>query len=101
MVRTRADRVPRRAVGEKSSAKKNVAVKINTPKKNGRGRKKYTSGNPYHPRETPQWQKSITCFMNSPGTTAEATADEASSKEDNNPDIKEDIEDEDEDDETD
>lgn len=26
--------------------------------------KSYSGGNPYHPRETPEWQKPITNFMN-------------------------------------
>lgn len=26
--------------------------------------KSYSGGNPYHPRETPEWQKPITCFLN-------------------------------------
>lgn len=26
--------------------------------------KSYSGGNPYHPRDTPQWQKPITCFIN-------------------------------------
>lgn len=26
--------------------------------------KNYSGGNPYHPRETPEWQKPITCFLN-------------------------------------
>jgi len=26
-------------------------------------KKKYSGGNPIHPRETPSWQKTITCFF--------------------------------------
>lgn len=26
--------------------------------------KNYSGGNPVHPRETPEWQKPITCFLN-------------------------------------
>ncbi|XP_014472246.1 PREDICTED: PCNA-associated factor-like [Dinoponera quadriceps] len=94
MVRTKADRVPRRAVGEKSIAKKNVAVRVNIPQKTNSSKagKKYSGGNPYHPRETPKWQKSITCFLNISETAS--TASEASSlKEDQDSDIEESIED--------
>ncbi|XP_043265404.1 PCNA-associated factor-like [Colletes gigas] len=63
MVRTKADRVPLKAVGAKAP---NKSVKSATPKKvtlGGKG-KSYSGGNPYHPRETPEWQKPITCFLN-------------------------------------
>lgn len=61
MVRTKADRVPAKAVGSKAPRK------ISTPSKKsataGKA-KSYSGGNPYHPRETPAWQKPITCFLN-------------------------------------
>ncbi|KAG6795243.1 PCNA-associated factor isoform X1 [Apis mellifera caucasica] len=61
MVRTKADRVPTKAVGSKAPHK---SVKSTSVKKtNGKG-KSYSGGNPYHPRETPEWQKPITCFLN-------------------------------------
>ncbi|XP_017753848.1 PREDICTED: PCNA-associated factor-like [Eufriesea mexicana] len=62
MVRTKADRVPTKAVGSKAPHKsvKNTPVK-ETSKTKG---KSYSGGNPYHPRQTPEWQKPITCFLN-------------------------------------
>ncbi|XP_032678284.1 PCNA-associated factor-like [Odontomachus brunneus] len=112
MVRTKADRVPRKAIGGKVTAKKSAPVKINTPKKStgSKGAKKQSGGNPYHPRETPKWQKSITCFISKSETTSEATASETSSsnfienfedQKDEKNDIKENIEDDDDDDESD
>ncbi|XP_076173665.1 PCNA-associated factor [Ptiloglossa arizonensis] len=61
MVRTKADRL--KAVGGKAPSK---SVK-STPTKKGKGvskGKNYSGGNPVHPRETPEWQKPITCFLN-------------------------------------
>lgn len=52
------------AVGSKAPGKsvgKSPAVKKTTG--SGKG-KNYSGGNPYHPRETPEWQKPITCFLN-------------------------------------
>lgn len=37
--------------------------------------KSYAGGNPYHPRETPGWQKPITSFMNTSSTTKIADND--------------------------
>ncbi|XP_076241404.1 uncharacterized protein LOC143183642 [Calliopsis andreniformis] len=64
MVRTKADRVPVKAVGAKAPSKN---VGKSTPVKKSAGSNKgksYSGGNPYHPRETPEWQKPITCFLN-------------------------------------
>ena len=66
MVRTKADRVPTKAVGGKAPAKALKTAGTATPKKvikSGKG-KSYAGGNPYHPRDTPEWQKPITCFIN-------------------------------------
>ncbi|XP_047360519.1 PCNA-associated factor-like [Vespa velutina] len=63
MVRTKADRVPTKAVGAKAPHK--VASTTGAKKTSGNGKgKSYSGGNPYHPRETPEWQKPITNFMN-------------------------------------
>ncbi|XP_078039099.1 PCNA-associated factor [Augochlora pura] len=63
MVRTKADRVPGKAVGGKAPAKavKSTPVKAVAGPSKG---KNYSGGNPYHPRETPVWQKPITFFLN-------------------------------------
>nr|XP_031843008.1 PCNA-associated factor-like [Nomia melanderi] len=71
MVRTKADRVPGKAVGAKAPAKsvKSTPVKKVTGTSKG---KNYSGGNPYHPRDTPDWQKPITCFLNQ-NSSKEAT----------------------------
>ncbi|KAL2714690.1 PCNA-associated factor-like [Vespula squamosa] len=59
MVRTKADRIPTKAIGAKAPHK------IASSKKAGSSKaKSYSGGNPYHPRDTPEWQKPITNFMN-------------------------------------
>ncbi|KZC10542.1 hypothetical protein WN55_01979 [Dufourea novaeangliae] len=72
MVRTKADRVPGKVVGAKAPSK---SVKSTPTKKSvivsSKG-KNYSGGNPYHPRETPNWQKPITCFLNQ-GSSKEIT----------------------------
>ncbi|CAK9808308.1 hypothetical protein ANTQUA_LOCUS5552 [Anthophora quadrimaculata] len=62
MVRTRGDRVPVKAVGSKAPSK--VAKTAAPVKKSSSKGKSYSGGNTYHPRETPEWQKPITCFLN-------------------------------------
>ncbi|KAL2738475.1 PCNA-associated factor-like [Vespula maculifrons] len=61
MVRTKADRIPTKAMGAKAPHK--IASTTGAKKSGNRG-KSYSGGNPYHPRETPEWQKPITNFMN-------------------------------------
>ncbi|XP_076395063.1 uncharacterized protein LOC105663333 isoform X1 [Megachile rotundata] len=85
MVRTKADRVPTKAVGSKAPAK---SVK-STPTKKVAGSSKgksHSGGNPYHPRATPEWQKPITCFINQNATNKveQENEDEGTSKEANN-----------------
>ncbi|XP_033320973.1 PCNA-associated factor [Megalopta genalis] len=63
MVRTKADRVPGKAVGGKAPAKAMKSTPVKKVAGTSKG-KNYSGGNPYHPRETPVWQKPITCFLN-------------------------------------
>ncbi|XP_033190834.1 PCNA-associated factor isoform X2 [Bombus vancouverensis nearcticus] len=63
MVRTKADRVPTRAVGSKAPHKTTKSTPVKKSGSSSKG-KSYSGGNPYHPRETPEWQKPITCFLN-------------------------------------
>ncbi|XP_043600053.1 PCNA-associated factor-like [Bombus pyrosoma] len=63
MVRTKADRVPTRAVGSKAPHKTTKSTPVKKSSSSSKG-KSYSGGNPYHPRETPEWQKPITCFLN-------------------------------------
>ncbi|XP_050462707.1 PCNA-associated factor-like [Cataglyphis hispanica] len=74
MVRTKADRVPGKAVGSKAPGK--VSAGSAGKKNNGRksAGKSYGGGNPYHPRETPEWQKPITSFMNISSKTTTSNA---------------------------
>ncbi|CAL1679762.1 unnamed protein product [Lasius platythorax] len=77
MVRTKADRVPAKAVGSKAPGK----VRADTPGRKSNGKKSagksYGGGNPYHPRDTPEWQKPITSFMNT-SSSSKTTASNAS-----------------------
>ncbi|XP_029155593.1 PCNA-associated factor-like [Nylanderia fulva] len=76
MVRTKADRVPTKAVGGKAPGKIRAA---NPGKSNGKksAGKSSGGGNPYHPRETPEWQKPITSFINV-ATSSTTTTDNKS-----------------------
>ncbi|XP_076759235.1 PCNA-associated factor [Xylocopa sonorina] len=80
MVRTKADRVPAKAVGSKAPHK---AVKSTPVKKTSSGArgKSYSGGNPYHPRETPEWQKPITSFLNQ--NSMNTAADSSETQENN------------------
>ncbi|KAK2587863.1 hypothetical protein KPH14_003960 [Odynerus spinipes] len=68
MVRTKADRVPAKAVGAKAPHKVANSGGSKKPLGGSRGRN-YSGGNPYHPRETPEWQKPITNFLNQSTST--------------------------------
>ncbi|XP_072767732.1 PCNA-associated factor [Anoplolepis gracilipes] len=85
MVRTKADRVPTKAVGSKAPGKKVGAATFSGNNSNGRKNagKSYGGGNPYHPRETPDWQKPITSFLN---VTTKATTINASPMKEKNED---------------
>ncbi|XP_043276029.1 pre-mRNA-splicing factor CWC22 homolog [Venturia canescens] len=63
MVRTKAGSVSNKAIGAKAPQKVAITAILsgNAPKS------KHTGGNPYHPRETPGWQKPITFFMKQDG----------------------------------
>ena len=94
MVRTKADRVPTKAVGSKAPAKSLKTAAATTPKKgvkNGKG-KSYSGGNPYHPRDTPEWQKPITCFIKQSSSKDAEDSLEAQDNEEQN--VKEQSEDE-------
>ncbi|XP_017889687.1 PCNA-associated factor-like [Ceratina calcarata] len=74
MVRTRADRIQAKAVGSKAPSKVAAIVPsspVVTPSK--RRGKSYSGGNPYHPRDTPEWQKPITNFLNPDSVYSEIT----------------------------
>ncbi|KOC62115.1 PCNA-associated factor [Habropoda laboriosa] len=74
MVRTKADRVPVKAVGSKAPRK---LAKTATPvKKTSSSKGKSSGGNAYHPRETPEWQKPITCFLNQNSLTESTNSSE-------------------------
>ncbi|XP_066582028.1 PCNA-associated factor-like [Prorops nasuta] len=62
MVRTKADRVAVKAVGSKAPRK--IAATTPSKRSGGSKGKNYSGGNPYHPRDTPEWQKPITNFLN-------------------------------------
>ncbi|CAL7937786.1 unnamed protein product [Xylocopa violacea] len=81
MVRTKADRVPTKVVGGKAPHK---SVKSTPVKKTSSGNKgkNYSGGNPYHPRETPEWQKPITSFLNQ--SSANKATDSTETQENNN-----------------
>ncbi|XP_076650947.1 PCNA-associated factor [Halictus rubicundus] len=68
MVRTKADRVPSKVVGGKAPAKSVKSTPVKKVVGTSKG-KNYSGGNPYHPRETPEWQKPITCFLNQNSST--------------------------------
>ena len=94
MVRTKADRVPTKAVGSKAPAKAVKTASPATPKKgvkSGKG-KSYSGGNPYHQRDTPEWQKPITCFINQ--NSSKNTGDSSEAQDNQEQNIKEQSEDE-------
>ncbi|GAB1869199.1 PCNA-associated factor [Camponotus japonicus] len=74
MVRTKADRVPSKAVASKAPRKASTGTPVR--KNNGRKNvgKSHGGGNPYHPRDTPEWQKPITSFMNTSSKTTTSNA---------------------------
>ncbi|XP_053975382.1 PCNA-associated factor-like [Hylaeus volcanicus] len=78
MVRTKGDRVPSKAVGAKAPRK----IASTSQKKGGLGSK--GGGNPYHPRETPEWQKPITWFLNQNSEKQDTGSSEAQESEDQN-----------------
>ncbi|KAI4498397.1 hypothetical protein M0802_006576 [Mischocyttarus mexicanus] len=64
MARTKADRLPAKAVGAKAPHKVSSTKTVGAKKTGNNKGKNYSGGNPYHPRKTPDWQKPITNFMN-------------------------------------
>ncbi|XP_015184900.1 PREDICTED: PCNA-associated factor-like [Polistes dominula] len=88
MVRTKADRLPGKAVGAKAPHK--VSSTTGTAKKRRNNKaSSYSGGNPYHPRQTPDWQKPITNFMNQSITNNDnvASTSHDNEKENNESDI--------------
>ncbi|XP_076301198.1 PCNA-associated factor isoform X2 [Lasioglossum baleicum] len=86
MVRTKADRVPGKAVGGKAPAKSVKSTPVKKVVGTSKG-KNYSGGNPYHPRETPEWQKPITCFLNQNSSTECTSASQESGGQNENEDI--------------
>ncbi|XP_014614009.1 PREDICTED: PCNA-associated factor-like [Polistes canadensis] len=80
MVRTKADRLPAKAVGAKAPHK--LSSTTDGVKKTGNNKVRgYTGGNPYHPRQTPNWQKPITNFMNQSITNTDNVASSSNDNE--------------------
>ncbi|XP_012276233.1 PCNA-associated factor [Orussus abietinus] len=69
MVRTKATSLTVRTSGGKAPRKFTAAAPMSVS--NGAQSKTYSGGNPYHPRETPNWQKPITTFFNQPFTNSD------------------------------
>ncbi|XP_015598113.1 PCNA-associated factor [Cephus cinctus] len=82
MVRTKAGSSSAKAVGAKAPHKvSNTAALRSSGSSEGGGKgRDYSGGNPYHPRETPNWQKPITSFFQQEASKdkEESTASEIS-----------------------